>query len=67
MVIPKAKSIFNQIARDIEQEGKKVSPFGLKTTRLLEFLELTENDIRTYANDEFIIASIHKQSRTTTN
>lgn len=62
MVIPKAKEIQKQIIHTIESEGKKVSPFGIKTTRLLEYLEMSESDIREYVKDENLIFAFSSQT-----
>lgn len=49
---PKAKGIYDEIITEIKKEKKKISPLGIRSTRLLAYLEISEADIRNYVLDE---------------
>ena len=40
-----AKSIYDSIVDDITKDGHKVSTLGIPTKRLLQFLEISEDEI----------------------
>ena len=44
--------LLNQIERDIRIEGKTVGMFGIDPRRVMNYLNLTETQIRKYAEDE---------------
>lgn len=48
----KGRQVYSQIVQKIEEQGQKVDSLGVRTTYVLSFLELTENDIRRFAEDE---------------
>lgn len=49
---PKAKMMYEEIVAAIKKEKKKISPMGISTQRLLKYLDLSEEDIRKYVEDE---------------
>lgn len=48
----KAKNIYNIIVTNIQTKEKMVDILGIPTQRALEYMGLTENDIRRFAADE---------------
>ncbi len=49
---PKAKGIYDDIITEIKKDKKKISPLGIRSTRLLAYLDISETDIRNYVLDE---------------
>ena len=45
----KAKQIYNCIKDELEENGKKVSPLGLPTLAVNQYLNITEKQIKDYA------------------
>ena len=45
----KAKQIYNCIKDELEENGKKVSPLGLPTLAVNQYLNITDKQIRDYA------------------
>ena len=48
----KAKVVYDDITADINHSGKNVDVLGIPTSRALDYIGLTEDDIRRFANDE---------------
>ena len=48
----KAKVVYDNITADINHSGKNVDVLGIPTYRALDYIGLTEDDIRRFANDE---------------
>lgn len=44
--------MYEEIVAAIKKEKKKISPMGISTQRLLKYLDLSEEDIRKYVEDE---------------
>lgn len=48
----KAAAVYEEIAHGIAKQDKTVDMLGVRTCRVLEFMGLTEDDIRRFALDE---------------
>ena len=48
----KAKVVYDNICADIHHNGKSVDVLGIPTSRALDYIGLTEDDIRRFSNDE---------------
>lgn len=48
----KATAVYEDIVRNVAEEDKTVDILGVRTSRVLEYLGLTEEDIRRFARDE---------------
>lgn len=49
---PKAKMMYEEIVVTIKKEKKRIHPMGISARRLLYYLDLNEDDIRNYVDDE---------------
>lgn len=48
----KASAVYEEIVNEIAKEDKAVDHLGIRTCRVLEYIGLTEEDIRRFADDE---------------
>lgn len=48
----RASKIYGEIREQIYESGKTVDILGMRTAYVLDYLGLTENDIRRFAEDE---------------
>ncbi|MGN0711706.1 MAG: hypothetical protein ACI4LO_08085 [Anaerovoracaceae bacterium] len=48
----RATAVYEEIASDIAKEDKTIDILGIRTCRILEYMGLTEEDIRRFARDE---------------
>lgn len=48
----RANTVYDKIVKEIAKEDKTVDCLGIRVCRVLEYIGLTENDIRRFADDE---------------
>ena len=48
----KAKAVYDNICSNIYHSGKTIDVLGIPASRALEYIGLTEDDIRRFADDE---------------
>ncbi len=48
----KASAVYQEIVAGIAAEDRTVDHLGIRTSRVLEYIGLTEEDIRRFADDE---------------
>ena len=48
----RARAVYENICSEIIRSGRTIDVLGIPTSRVLEYIGLTEKDVRRFANDE---------------